>query len=93
MAGYIEAWGRGFEMMREGCREYGLPDPVIVEEQGGMEVAFLKDIYSEEYIQNLHLSDRQVQGVLYVKKHGRITNAEYCEITGVSDRAALRDLN
>lgn len=92
-AGYIEAWGRGFEVMRHGCREYGLPDPVIVEEQGGMEVAFLKDIYSEEYIQNLHLSDRQVQGVLYVKKHGRITNAEYCEITGVSDRTALRDLN
>jgi len=93
MAGYIEAWGRGFEVMQEGCREYGLPDPVVVEEQGGIEVAFLKDLYTEEHLQNLDLSNRQAQAVLYVKKHGRITNAEYCEITGVSDRTALRDLN
>ena len=93
MAGYIEAWGRGIEVMQEGCREYGIPDPVIIEEQGGIEVTFLKDIYTEEYLQILNLNKRQVQAVLYVKKHGRITNAEYRELTGVSDRTVLRDLN
>ena len=93
MAGYIEAWGRGIEVMQEGCRGYGIPDPVIVEEQGGIEVTFLKDIYTEEYLQILNLNKRQVQAVLYVKEHGRITNAEYRELTGVSDRTVLRDLN
>jgi ATP-dependent DNA helicase RecG len=45
MAGYIEAWGRGIDIMLEGCREYGIPEPIIAEEQDGISVTLLKDIY------------------------------------------------
>lgn len=33
MAGYIETSGRGIEVIQEGgCREYGIPEPLIAEE-------------------------------------------------------------
>ena len=77
MAGYIEAWGRGIDIMLEGCRQFGIPDPVIVEEQEGISVTFLKDIYTEEYLRSLNLNERQVKAVFYVKEHHSITNALY----------------
>ncbi|HLW03546.1 MAG TPA: helix-turn-helix domain-containing protein [Ktedonobacterales bacterium] len=42
----------------------------------------------------LALSDqeRQALGLRYVHEHGSITNQQYRELTGVSDRTALRDL-
>lgn len=38
MAGYIESWGRGIDIMMNGCREYGLPEPIIAEEQRGIQL-------------------------------------------------------
>src|SRR5690606_24279077 len=88
MAGYIESWGRGIEIMLEGCREYGIPEPVIVEEQEGISVTFLKDIYTEEYLRSLDLNERQVRSLLYIKEHGQITNKVYQQINNVSKPAA-----
>ena len=39
------------------------------------------------------LNERQVEAVLYVGEHGRITNREYTELTGVSYNTAHRDLS
>src|SRR6185437_9373907 len=36
MAGYIESWGRGINIMMEGCKDYNIPEPLIIEEQGGL---------------------------------------------------------
>ncbi len=33
--------------MMKGCKKYGLPEPVIAEEQSGISVSFLKDVYTE----------------------------------------------
>jgi ATP-dependent DNA helicase RecG len=77
MAGYIEAWGRGIDIMLRGCQEYGIPEPIIVEEQNGISVAFLKDIYTEEYLRTLDLNERQIKAILYLKEHHNITNTEY----------------
>ncbi|WP_412167833.1 ATP-binding protein, partial [Acinetobacter baumannii] len=63
MAGYIESWGRGIDIMMNGCREYGLPEPIIAEEQGGISVTFLKDIYTEEYLKSFNLNERQKRAV------------------------------
>ncbi len=38
---------------------------------------FMKDIYTEEYLRNLGLHERQIKAVVYAKKNGRITNKEY----------------
>jgi ATP-dependent DNA helicase RecG len=34
-AGYIDAWGRGTIRIIEACRDAGLPEPILKEEQGG----------------------------------------------------------
>jgi len=36
--GYIEAWGLGTLKIYKSCDEAGLPDPVILEKDGGIEV-------------------------------------------------------
>jgi ATP-dependent DNA helicase RecG len=92
MAGYIEAWGRGIDIMMEGCRQYGLPDPVIAEEQEGISVAFLKDIYTAEYLHTLNLNERQVKAVLYVKKQLSITNAEYQKLNNLGKSVSTTEL-
>lgn len=92
MAGYIESWGRGIDIMVEGCKEYGIPEPVIEEEQGGISVTFLKDIYTEEYLRTIDINDRQVNAVLYIKEHGKINNSIYQEINSISKPTATREL-
>jgi len=91
-AGYIEAWGRGITKIIEDCREAGLPEPVIREQENGVHITFLKDIYTEEYLKTLDLNERQIKAMLNVKAKGEITNIEYRQLNGVSDRTALRDL-
>ncbi len=93
MAGYIESWGRGIDIMMSACKEYGLPEPVITEEQGGISVSFLKDVYTEEYLKSFDLSDRQTKAVLYIKENGEITNAIYQDINKISKAVATTDLS
>lgn len=91
-AGYIEAWGRGTTSMINECLASGLPEPKLEEDQGGIRVTFLKDIYTEDYLSHLALNDRQTQAVLFIKQKGSITNSQYQKEYHVSDRTALRDL-
>lgn len=92
MAGYIEAWGRGIEVMQEGCGEYGIPDPIIAEEQGGIEVTLLKDIYTEENLRQYDLEARHIKALLFTKENGRISNSEYQKLFNVSKRTVSNDL-
>ncbi|WP_041624045.1 DeoR family transcriptional regulator [Spirochaeta thermophila] len=39
------------------------------------------------------LNERQIQAVLYVKEHGKITNREFRALTRISDEGGRRDLN
>jgi hypothetical protein len=36
--------------MQERCSEHDILEPLIAEEQGGIEVTFQKNIYTEEYL-------------------------------------------
>lgn len=92
-AGYIEKWGAGTVKMVKECKSAGLPEPIYEESQGGMQVTFLKDIYTEDFLKMTGLNDRQIKGMLYVKEHGSITNAQYQKITGSIKRTATRDLS
>jgi len=92
-AGLIERWGTGTVRMAEICRNWGFPEPEFREESGGFSVIFWKDIYNEEFLEKMGLNERQIKAVLYVKKHGKITNKKYQEIANTTDRTALRDLS
>jgi ATP-dependent DNA helicase RecG len=56
-------------------------------------VTFEKDFYTDERLLAMGLSDWQVQAVRYVREQGAITNKEYRELSHLSPRAALRELN
>jgi len=91
-AGYIESWGRGTNKIINACVEAGLPEPIIEEDQKGIRITFLKDIYTEGFLRSLDLNERQVKIIQYLKEHRQITNGGYQKIIGVSRRTALRDL-
>jgi ATP-dependent DNA helicase RecG len=92
-AGYIEAWGRGTTNIIHECLAYGLPEPHLAENQGGLKVTFRKNIYTEADLTSIGLNERQVKAVLIAKENGYITNRQYQKEFGVTDRTALRDLN
>ena len=91
-AGIIERWGTGTTRIIRLCREQGLPEPEFNNWQGGVRVVFLKDPYTPERLQQMGLNERQVKAVLFVKKHGTISNSDYRRLTGVSDETARQDL-
>jgi len=91
--GYIEKYGSGTIKIVDLCRRHGLPSPEFKEVFGGFSVVFRKDIYTEEYLRNLGLNERQIMAVMYVKEKGKITNKEYREITGLSDEGARININ
>jgi ATP-dependent DNA helicase RecG len=89
--GLIEQWGSGIDKMRKVCIDAGLPEPVF-EEYQGFRVTFRRDRFTEDFMQEMGLNDRQIRAVTYVKEKGRINNKEYRLMFGITDRTALRDL-
>lgn len=90
--GYIDAWGRGILKMINACKQAGLSEPEIKEQDGGLLVTLFKDRYSEEQLSKLGLNDRQIKVVLYVKENGKITNSQYQKICHISKATATRDI-
>jgi len=89
--GLIEQWGSGIDRMREACLNAELPEPEF-EEDLGFRVTFRKDIYTEEFLRSLGLNERQIKAVMYVKEKGKITNREYQDLNGVSNKTAYLEL-
>ncbi len=92
LAGFIEEVGSGIQRIISAMNRSNLPDPMFKEEMGGFSVYLRRDIYTEAYLKNLGLSERQIKAVLYAKENGKITNREYQILTGVSRQTATIDL-
>lgn len=89
----IDAWGRGTVKIIETCLEAGLPDPELIERDGGFLVTLFKDNFTEEQLVKLGLNARQVKAVQYVKEKGEISTSTYTEVFNVSERTARNDLS
>lgn len=90
--GYIDAWGSGTLKIISTCKEAGLPDPEIIEQDGGILVTLFKNKYSKYQLQILGLNERQVKAILYVVEHGSINNSKYQEINAVGKTLATEEL-
>lgn len=88
----IEKYGSGTTRMLEICRKSGIVLE-FRESSGGLSAIFRKDIYTEEYLKDLVLNERQIKAVLYAKENKRITNKEYQQICNTSERTASRELS
>jgi len=91
-SGFVEAWGRGIEKITSQCMEAGLPVPLFNVEGNDFWTVFRKDIYNEQSLRELGLSERQIKAVLHVKEKGRITNGDYQGLNECSRATANRDL-
>ena len=91
--GLIDAWGRGTISIIDACKEAGLPEPELVERDGGFLVTLFKNKFSEEQLQQTGLNKRQIKAVLYVKEKEKITNKEYQEVNGIGKSVAIAELH
>jgi len=89
---YIDSWGSGIQKITDACKMAGLPMPVMEEQFGGFIVKLFKDRFSEEQLQKIGLSSRQIKAVLYVKERGKITNSEYQELNSIGRSVAIEEL-
>lgn len=92
LAGVVESVGSGIERMMKTLKEAGLPEFKIEANHTEFTLVFLKNVYTEEYLQKLGLNERQIKAVMYVKEKGKITNREYQEINKISRQMATIDL-
>jgi predicted HTH transcriptional regulator len=88
----VEAWGRGTLKIIEECKKHGLPEPEFAILNGGLSVTIFKDRYTEEQLEKLGFSKRQIKAVLYAKRKGVITNKEYQIIADVKKTTATTEL-
>src|SRR5690606_36344338 len=91
--GLIDAWGSGTVKIIETCLQAGLPEPELMEQDGGFFVTLFKNNLTAEQLAKLGLNDRQLKAVEYVKGKGRITNKEYQSLNTISERTASRELS
>ena len=62
--GLIDAWGRGTLRIIDACKEAGLPEPELIEQDGGFLVTLFKNNLSEELLKKLGLNERQIKAVI-----------------------------
>lgn len=91
LARYIERAGTGTIDMIRVCKNAGLPEPEFCNMGERFVTVLWRNWLTDEVIVKLGLNEREKEAITYVKNHGRITNKEYQELTGVTDRTALRE--
>jgi len=92
LARYIEKYGTGTLMMIRESLEHDLPEPDFVMRGGEFTTTIWRDWLTPEVLAGYNLNERQLKAIRHAKTTGRINNAQYREITGVSDSTALREL-
>lgn len=90
--GLIDTWGRGTIKIIEACLSAGLPEPEIIERDGGMLVTLYRNNLTIEKLKKLGLSERQIKAIEYVKENIQITNKEYQSLNDISKATATRYL-
>jgi len=85
--------------MRNICKKENAPYPKVEFNGNYFYITFtpskeyLKMAKKEKIIELSRLNDRQIKGLEFLKKEGRITTKEYIKVTGAIRRTAIRDLN
>jgi ATP-dependent DNA helicase RecG len=92
--GYVEHRGLGVDQMIRAMANAGLKPPVFADRGSSFWVTLKGGILARPLpdLTGLELSDRQVQAVMYLHRHGRLTNRDYQQEFEVSERTALYDL-
>jgi len=90
--GYIDSWGRGTIKIIEACKDAKLPEPLLINEQGGFLSKVIKAIDTQDQLLKMGLSERQITATRFVIEKGQITNAIYQTINNVGKTTATKEL-
>ena len=92
--GYVERRGLGVDQMIRTMADAGLESPVFENRRSSFWVTLKGRPPARPLpdLAHLALNDRQIQAVEHLHTHGRLTNHEYQQVFGVSERTALYDL-
>ena len=90
--GIVESLGTGIERIVSTCRSAGLPQPVFEHRGSAFVVTILKDVWTENALRSLGVSERQMVAVAELKVRGLIKTSEYAALVQVADKTAKRDL-
>jgi len=89
---YVEDVGGGTIDMIQACREWGIPEPEFEDTGTAIVVTFRKSTINQRILEDLELSERQINAIEFIKEHNRITTREYCLLFKVARDTANRDL-
>lgn len=92
--GYVERRGVGIDQMVHAMRQANLPEPEFEDRRTSFWVTLRGDPAEARLadLVRLGLNDRQIAAIEVMRERGRLTNREYQELYGVSERTALYDL-
>jgi ATP-dependent DNA helicase RecG len=93
LAGYIERYGSGIQRIVTSFADAGLPEPQFQTDARGLTLTMHKDIFTEDYLAQIGLNERQRLALSYVREHGEITNSVLQQLASVSRRTAAYDLS
>jgi ATP-dependent DNA helicase RecG len=93
LARYIEKYGTGTLLMIRESLAHNLPEPDFVQRGGEFTVTLWRDWLTDQVMTELGLNDRQHRALVYLKTHGKISNAEYQQVANAIKKTATRDLN
>jgi len=93
LASYIEQYGSGIQRILTSFADAGLPEPEFQTDAWGLTLTMKKDIFTEEYLTQQGLNERQRLAITCLRKQGSISKREYQDLVSVSTRTALYDLN
>jgi predicted HTH transcriptional regulator len=93
LAHYVERAGTGTLDMIALCREAGLAEPEFRQDGGQFVQTIWRDWLTGPVVSALGLSGRQLLAVRHATIQGRITNAEYRTLAGLTAKTAARDLD
>jgi len=93
LVGYINQLGYGTSNVVKWCREAGLPDPKFDSSENHFRVTIWRNWLTDDRIKTLHLNERQVKTIQYLKSNLFISNNEYQRLNDISRATAKRDLD
>ena len=95
--GFIEKYGSGIYMINELCKEWGIQKPEYELSEVETKVIFKSGgkaiVISEIEKLGVEMNERQKEGLKIIFEKGKITNADYAEMFGVSRNTATNDLS
>lgn len=96
LGGYIDTWGRGTLKIINTCREVGIPEPEIIEKNGGVSITLFAHLSSSKTDSSLIMktSEKTSEKIIKaIRSQTHITITELAELTGVTPRSVERNIS